>query len=391
MLGIDHLISPHALGEFRQHYLGQRAVRIEGNADKFRELFGWSDINHLINYGPMQHPRARLVHETQSLPPDALSRLDHWLGQGATLIINAVQTMDPVVDRFISVLSRDMNTRVNVNCYISWPEKQGFEIHYDRHDVFVVQLAGTKAWKVFEPTLKWPVEQQSGPQGPPPQSEPYLECELTEGDVLYIPRGHWHYALSVTPSVHFTVGPQPRTPVDFLLWIAQQAMNGDEFFRQDFPLVDAGELGGRRSDKELESHLEAFSRKVADMMQDQGLKGRFLEFCMTSNPVQKKRQLPDLISLAAEITPETTFTISPEQKFLTTYDAGTRTAIVMVRGYVLRLDDSPEQILREVFDSNEPLTGKRLMAACPELAWEQVRRLLLELYDHGIAVIADED
>ena len=38
---------------------------------------------------------------------------------------------------------------MQVNAYLTPPAERGLDIHFDFHDVFVVQLAGAKRWHVW--------------------------------------------------------------------------------------------------------------------------------------------------------------------------------------------------------------------------------------------------
>ena len=143
MFGLEYLISPVAVDEFRTQSWGERACYIPGLESKFADLFGWDDINHIMN-SSRSWEGVRLVYETRNLPHEALGRLDAWLAKGATLVINSVNQLDPIVGRFATSLGHELNTHVNINSYTSCPAKQGFDNHFDRHDVFIVQIAGTK-------------------------------------------------------------------------------------------------------------------------------------------------------------------------------------------------------------------------------------------------------
>ena len=48
-------------------------------------------------------------------------------------------------------LEREFSTRFQANIYLTPGNAQGFHPHYDSHDVFVVQLQGTKRWRVWAP------------------------------------------------------------------------------------------------------------------------------------------------------------------------------------------------------------------------------------------------
>ena len=49
---------------------------------------------------------------------------------------------------------------VQANAYFTPRDSQGLAVHHDTHDVFVLQLAGTKAWTIHEPVLADPLPSQ---------------------------------------------------------------------------------------------------------------------------------------------------------------------------------------------------------------------------------------
>lgn len=58
--------------------------------------------------------------------------------------------------------------------------QEGFGLHFDDHDVVVVQLEGVKRWKIHEPTRIAPLRiDVEAPE--PPQGEPIAEIVLRAG------------------------------------------------------------------------------------------------------------------------------------------------------------------------------------------------------------------
>lgn len=82
----------------------------------------------------------------------------------------------------------------------------------------------------------------------PPDVPPYLQCVLNPGDVLYIPRGHWHYAIATgdptdenyAPSLHLTLGIDCQTGLDWIGWLREELQDNPEW-RSNLPTIPNGE------------------------------------------------------------------------------------------------------------------------------------------------------
>lgn len=388
MFGLAALIAPLTAESFIKEYRSRKAVYIPGEPGKFPQLYQWDDINHYLNHGRPSLEGVRLVYEKQNLPQSALGETAEWLTRGATLVINSVDQIDPIIAHFAGELGRDVNRHVNVNCYASCPAKQGFDNHYDRHDVFIVATAGRKTWKVFEPTYLFPLERQTFKKGEGPDVDPYLECEMSPGDVLYIPRGHWHYAVAVTPSVHLTVGPHSSSGIDFLAWLTDELMAQDEFLRSDFPIVDIGAFGGTRPDDEFDNHIEAFSRRMCEIFEAKDeLKELFVRYALVTMKARRTYRLPEMSLLRERITPETTFNMAGPQKAIVSYDSDSQAATVYLRGHVLDLGNISAAALEALFNSSLEISGRALMEVDPGLQWSELRSFLLLLFDRGVLTL----
>ena len=389
MFGLRHILSPITENEFLSDYLGQKAIHIKGSPGKFPDLFDWEQINDQINFSRPSRESIRLIFEKQPLEHRELAKLADWMVKGATLVINSVQQIDPLVSKFASSLGKEMNASINVNCYASYPSKQGFDNHYDGHDVFIIQTSGTKHWKVFEPTRKFPLDSDSLPKGDPPDSDPYLECDMAVGDVLYIPRGHWHYALASEPSVHLTVSNAQRSGIDFLVWLTEQLRNNDEFLREDFPVTQIDLLGGDKPSEDFYRHVDRFRSHLKGILDDDSLVESFIHFCMMKNPVPRNYQLPELSLLKDSIEPDTAFTMSDDQKILVRYSEADDGGQLIIRGHVLSLKKVGKPVLELMAncDQNTVIRGRDLLEVNSRASWEDVRAMLVALFENGILEI----
>ncbi|WP_415974980.1 cupin domain-containing protein [Rhodococcus sp. 077-4] len=131
---------------------------------------------------------------------------------GNTLVLQGLHRLWPPLIHFVGDLVREIGHPVQVNSYITPAASQGFSPHYDVHDVFVVQIAGTKRWTVHSPVHVHPLNDQPWSDRRPEVEEqalgmPELDVVLEPGDVLYLPRGWIHSAQALgDTTVHLTVG-----------------------------------------------------------------------------------------------------------------------------------------------------------------------------------------
>ena len=259
--GIDRLIAPISVEDFfSDQYAERLPVLFRGPAKRFDALLQWDELNQLI-YGrePIGNQLV-LIHDGKRIDPDlytfsdpgtahrltepSTSRVDgrklqNFLRLGATLILNGINLTHEKIRLFIEEVSRSLQAYAHANLYATWKPSQGFNSHWDNHDVFVMQLNGVKEWRLFGESRASPTSLDEKPNFKRPDEEIWVG-ELTPGDVLYIPRGWWHEA-SVTEAnqgracIHLTVSFRPVTGLNFLLWLEKRLLQ-NEHFRVNVPI-----------------------------------------------------------------------------------------------------------------------------------------------------------
>jgi len=116
---------------------------------------------------------------------------------------------------FCRHLERALAHAVQTNAYYTPRGSQGFAVHHDTHDVFVLQVAGEKRWLVYQPLVELPLKDQRWSKALGEPGEPVHELTLRPGDTLYLPRGWLHEAeTSDSDSLHLTVGISTYTWTD---------------------------------------------------------------------------------------------------------------------------------------------------------------------------------
>ena len=211
------------------------------------------------------------------------------LNQGATLVINGVDKKIPKLINFCSALERELKFRLRANVYITPPNAQGFAAHYDDHDVFIMQISGTKIWQLYDAPIELPSRQPDQKTGKHVLETPEFEVELNPGDLLYIPRGIIHQAFTTaTTSIHITLGLLPTYWFELLREVATLAQESPSFrkaiphgftnddqkriFKKEFLQLTQTLIGHLNIDELLEKEADQFM--IERTSEDQG---RFID------------------------------------------------------------------------------------------------------------------
>jgi ribosomal protein L16 Arg81 hydroxylase len=250
--------------QFAQDHWSQRPLlsRAADLPSDFLDLLSPDDVDDLVADRGLRMPFFRMVREgaIQSGPTryatagsrrisdliDADRARDRY-DEGATLVLQSLHRIHPPVVRFCRELAHDLGHATQANAYITPPGNRGFDPHHDTHDVFVLQIDGSKLWHIFAPAMVLPLNSQPSsdlaktrplvPEG----AEPVMSVVLEPGDALYLPRGYVHSAeTNDDRSIHLTVGVLATTEFDVLREVLTLA--GDvEGFRKALPLGVAGD------------------------------------------------------------------------------------------------------------------------------------------------------
>lgn len=237
---------------FLQDYWSVRPLHRPGaDPGGFADLFSLAAVDELITTRMLRQPQFRLVKDAE---PVAANRFTRCVGvamrtlsdvadpgriieefnSGSTIALQALQRYWLPLTRFCRDLELTLTHPVQANAYITPPAARGLGMHFDTHDVFVLQVAGTKRWVLHEPVVELPMPAQKHPVET--DDQPLLDIVLAPGDFLYVPRGFLHAATSMEQvSAHLTIGILADTWYALLQEAAQQAVD-EVAFRAPLPI-----------------------------------------------------------------------------------------------------------------------------------------------------------
>ena len=252
---LDRLLAPLPAADFIDRYWERKSLVLPGARGRFADLFALGDVGRLLHYLKPAPPEGMLLVKNSQHYARRWTNADGTprpscvrdaLGEGYSLIVNGIDRLWEPVERFALALQAELHHPVDVNLYVSPPGERAFSHHWDIMDVFILQVAGRKAWQVREAAVDRPLRDEHAPLAPDRLPPLVFEGDLEPGGLLYIPRGHVHSACATEGlSLHLSVGVHPRTWLD-LMAAAIRAARSDGRLRSALPpgYLDGGALAG---------------------------------------------------------------------------------------------------------------------------------------------------
>lgn len=273
-------IAPFDARSFRADCFGKRPVHIRRDGHARPNVLSWARFNEVLAITPYWNEESLKVYfksraalrenycDTNDLRAGAAApvnpaKVKALMGLGASVVANQIHRVCPEVGAVAAMLEREFAARASANVYCSFQGVQAFQTHYDLHDVFAVQTEGEKTWRIYEARADTPV----APLPPGDEVEKWLtasrgkllfEAQMKPGDVLYLPRGQYHDALTGgAASLHVSFGVTPATGLA-LFKLLENALTQESEFRAYLP--DA------RSETELKERLRKLADRVGAVM-----------------------------------------------------------------------------------------------------------------------------
>jgi hypothetical protein len=199
------------------------------------------------------------------------------------------------------------------NIYLSPRSAQGFKTHYDSHDVFVLQVSGSKHWTLYDTLIELPLHGQGFEPGKHIPGAATRELTIRAGDVFYCPRGLFHSARATDEvSLHITLGVMGKTWADVMVEAISEACLASPAFRANLPAGFANP-GFDRSQAEVtfRSLIDTFALNV----RLGPILDRFAESFVTSRRPAFEGCLAELDS-SAQVSAETRAVARPHLVYL---------------------------------------------------------------------------
>jgi ribosomal protein L16 Arg81 hydroxylase len=276
-----------------------------------RDILSLRKLDQLVNLEVVRPPYIKVNLKGNGVPEQGYSRNVVVQGQtitdtvdpekiyelfraGATVTWCSLNHIVPDMRDFTRLISEKMAVRTDTVAFLTPAGKKGYPPHHDPVDLFIVQLEGSKHWKLWNPpTPRLGDNAQYTLEG---LGEPEIEVSLQPGDVLYLPYGTPHAATAEgKASLHLSVMMRPRMWRDLLRETFEELVSAEVF--TEYPHI--GELRAadveslfKEKIHELAARLESVDASTElDRLADLG---RHLEGSSAGNSFQALADLDDI-------------------------------------------------------------------------------------------------
>jgi ribosomal protein L16 Arg81 hydroxylase len=241
-LTLSSLVAPVAEEEFRRGYWEQKPLIVHReDPDYYAGLFTLQDFDEAITRSPHYVKMANAAtQKNKSYKIDMAPGLEAVaadMREGGTLVLDQLHHHEPKLGQLCRLLGTEFGHKLQTNLYLTPPHGKGFSPHWDNHDVFILQVLGSKHWNIEKERRTFPEKSiKMGDEGRELRGE-LTSFTLKQGDLIYIPRGFVHAAeCGDEPSLHITLGVTATFFEDFLHAAIKAAIRRDERLRVALPL-----------------------------------------------------------------------------------------------------------------------------------------------------------
>ncbi len=211
--GLAAIIHPFTAKDFFSAYGKNEPFVVHHNSEtlsSLRNLDFLASLENLLNMWPysIQAHLPDLRDESSSIdtnPKDAKKLFANGMG----LLFNEAHRISPLLQIWLEKIRTDLGVSAQTysRCLIyATPDGKGTAPHFDQNINFVLQIRGTKIWRLAaNEHLANPLTRHAMGAIPDSEMAGYLDqelptqmpetaqtIELKPGSMLFVPRGHWH-------------------------------------------------------------------------------------------------------------------------------------------------------------------------------------------------------
>ncbi len=305
------LIEPITPEVFLRDYYEKRPLLVHRKRpDYYDSLLTLEKVDRAITSLHLSNPDVFIANHERQVPKEEYTfannvidvvKLYQQFADGGSIVINQLDRFITPMAEFMRGLELELSSRFQGNIYLTPRTSQGFNTHYDSHDVFVMQIHGTKQWFLYDTPIELPFRNQAFEKDKTPAGAKSQEFVMQPGDMVYVPRGVMHDARTTdTDSLHITVGCLHTSWTEVVLESVARLALSDADFRRSLP---AGYARSGFDRTEAKKFFQSLIQRVAEKADfDAGL-DHFADDLLSTRDAMLEGQLEQMRRLN-DVSPE---------------------------------------------------------------------------------------
>lgn len=209
---LHELVGESETGSFFENHFRRRPFALPSRARRFENLVCWDLLREIFEvHSDCWLPCQGRLPSEKALSSGMLTyeQAREGFASGRTVLIRHAERSSGKIADVARSFQEAFRSPIDVQLYVTPAGQEGFDWHYDIEDVFVIQSAGEKEFRLLPNTVTprpLPVLTPENQRFTSERKTPEIRCWLKAGDWLYVPAGYWHKAKAVTDSFHLSVG-----------------------------------------------------------------------------------------------------------------------------------------------------------------------------------------
>lgn len=198
----------------------QLARRPQAHAHGWADLFSLAVLDDLLAGTALRGPYLHLVRDGVPVDPSLYATSTEVAGfevaevpdadtvyalfaTGVSLVLKHLEHVHRPLRELCAFLAERTRHSIDAQAFVTPPGSRALRTHYDNQDLFIVQFAGSKRWRIYERSVVDPVDDHVYAGDGPRLVQ---EFTMSAGDFLYVPAGYPHMAeASEFISGHLTI------------------------------------------------------------------------------------------------------------------------------------------------------------------------------------------
>lgn len=303
---LQKILEPVSVNTFLRNHWEKKPIHIPGRKDKFSSFISTEMIDTVLRdsivlFGKHLDVTTYTDGKRETHNPEGRAHAHvvwDYFSTGCSIRLLNPQFFMNTIHLLNSHLQELFGCFVGANVYLTPPNSQGFAPHYDDIEAIILQVEGTKIWRIYSPINKNEyLPRFSSPNFTEEEvGDPIMEVVLKAGDVLYFPRGFIHQARTEDQhSLHITLSTYQQTSwFDLIQKVFQstlmKASSQDIEFRKGLPLgyLESGGLAYKNPNqnrKSMVNNLKELFKRMADHLDvDEAVDQMGLKFMQEALP-----------------------------------------------------------------------------------------------------------